>query len=156
VRAEFDPAGTAAQVPLHVTLLFPFVPSDALDDSVLDRLTRFCAARPPFEFALTRVDEFPGVLYAVPEPAEPLRACMRALWAEFPDCPPYGGEFTEPVPHATLGRVPEGADQDAERRRLEDRVRGLLPIPVAVPAASLLEEVEPDRWREVRRFAFAG
>jgi 2'-5' RNA ligase len=155
VRAEFDPAGTAALVPLHVTLLFPFVPRAALDQAVLHRLTVFCAARPPFAFALARVAEFPGVLYAAPEPAEPIRACMRELWAEFPDYPPYGGEFTEPVPHATLGRIPEGVDQQVVRRRLEDRVRGLLPIPVAVPAASLLEEVEPDRWREARRFAFA-
>jgi 2'-5' RNA ligase len=156
VRAEFDPVGTAAGIPLHVTLLFPFAPPDTVDDAVLAGLARFFAARAPFAFTLARVAEFPGVLYAVPEPGEALETCMRDLWAEFPDWPPYGGEFTEPVPHATLGKVPPDGDQAALRRRLDRRVEGLLPIPVSVAEASLLEEVEPDRWRETRRFPLGG
>jgi hypothetical protein len=66
----------------------------------------FFAARPPLAFDLVRVAEFPGVVaYLVPEPDVELRALLRALWAQYPDYPPYGEPGGDPPPHATLGRL---------------------------------------------------
>jgi len=151
VRAEFYPEGVAAGIPLHLTLLFPFVPIEAVDE---EQLAGFFAGYAPLAFSLTRLAEFPGVVYAVPDPDSALLACMRDLWALFPDTPPYEGEFAEVVPHATLAEVPAGDDQERIAAEIRSRLAGQLPIECRVDDASLLEEYEPERWREARRFPF--
>ncbi len=86
---ELYPERADEHIPLSITLLYPWVPVDSVSGADLERLRAFFAARPAFEFELTRVAEFPGaVVYAVPVPEEELRATMRALWAEFPEYPP--------------------------------------------------------------------
>jgi hypothetical protein len=83
---ELYPERVAEHIPLSITLLYPWIPVDDLADADLDGLSSFLAARPTFEFELTRVAEFPGaVVYAVPEPDDELRGLMRALWARYPD-----------------------------------------------------------------------
>jgi hypothetical protein len=73
------------------------------------------------------VTEFPGVVaYAVPEPDEELRATMRALWAMYPECPPYGQQGSDLPPHATLTRYanPDNATFEQAKKRVEP----LLPV----------------------------
>lgn len=142
LRARFDPEGTAKGLPLHITLLFPF----GTGESGLGEL--FARWR-PLRFSLTRVETFPGVAWLAPEPDEELRARILELYARYPQYPPYGGEFSEPVPHATVGKGDVG---EAVRAEAEP----LLPVEFEVGAATLLEEVAPDRWRAGRSFPFAG
>jgi 2'-5' RNA ligase len=148
VREELDPSAAARRIPLHVTLLFPFVPRDEITHDQLDRLRSLFARRAPFAFSLTGIGEFPGVVYARPEPDDELRTLMRALWDEFPKLPPYEGEVDDPAPHATLGRVPEGTPQEEFARLARGRAAGLLPLDCHVDEVTLLEEHRPDRWRE--------
>ena len=152
VRAELDPAAVAAGIPLHVTLLFPFVPRERLDERVLRGLHEFFAARARFTLTLVEVSEFPGVVYAVPEPQAELRECTGSLWQRFPDFPPYGGEFADVVPHATLGTSddPEGQEELVARARA--LAEGMFPLACAIEDVALLEEHAPERWRELRRF----
>jgi 2'-5' RNA ligase len=153
-RAELDPEA-ALRIPLHVTLLFPFVPRDEVTAGIVAELRTFFAAQTSPSFELTRVATFPGVVtYAAPEPAAGLVRLMAALWARYPDLPPYGGGVTEPVPHATLTRLDLGAAPTVER--VLERVEPLLPVACAPRAASLVEEYEPDRWRELEQLAFAA
>jgi 2'-5' RNA ligase len=153
-RAELDPE-TAARIPFHVTLLHPFVPRRRLDAPVSDALRGFFAARPPLAFDLVSVEEFPGVVaYAAPDPTAELLQLMRELWDRFPDTPPYGGAFAEPVPHATLCRLDEGGDASPERARA--RVQPLLPVRCRLDAAALLEEYEPGCWRQLRPLPFGA
>jgi hypothetical protein len=70
---------------------------------------------------------------------------MRALWRRFPCWPPYGGEFAEVIPHATLA---EGLDAERVRPRVERRLAPHLPCRFRLEAATLLEELAPERWRE--------
>ena len=156
VRDEFDPAATEKGIPLHVTLLFPFVPPDELTQLHLERLRTLFASRAPLSFDLVDVEQFPGVVYARPQPDADLLALMGAVWAAFPETPPYGGAFDEPVPHATLGRVPEGSSQEEFVDRLTRRVQAVLPLPCRVRDVSLLEEHEPNRWRERCAFPLTG
>ena len=142
VRARFDPASVDAGVPLHLTLLFPFVERSSISEPDLEAL--FVAHR-PLEFSLTRLAEFPGVVYAVPEPDDRLVALMRSVHARFPEVPPYGGEVDGVIPHATIGR-------NVELREVEAVCASLLPIACRVEDVSLLAEREPDRWVELRRF----
>jgi 2'-5' RNA ligase len=149
VRREFAVETCELGIPFHVTLLYPFAPHDELTDAVLEAARSFFATREPFDLELTRLAQWPLVVYAVPEPDALLREWMQALFALFPQWPPYGGEHADVVPHATLGE-----DVDAPRvfPEIERRVGALLPTRYRIETASLLEEFAPDRWRERERF----
>jgi hypothetical protein len=154
---ELYPERVGENIPLSLTLLYPFVPRDSLDETHLAKLAAFFATRPPLAFELTRIDEFPGGgIYAVPEPDEELRATMRALWAAFPDFPPYGKPGTDPPPHASLGRFAADPDPDTLRTRAEERVGPLLPEGLVVREATLMEMFEPDRWQVRATFPFGA
>jgi 2'-5' RNA ligase len=152
VRAELDPDAVAAGIPLHVTLLFPFVPREAVDGNVVRALEEFFAARGPFTLTLVGIEEFPGVAYAVPKPGAELRESIASLCERFPDCPPYGGEFAEVVPHATLGTWEDSRRQDDQVARARELTRGMFPLSCRIQDVALLEEHGRDRWRELRRF----
>jgi len=152
---ELYPARVLEGIPLSLTLLYPFVPRDSLTDADLETLRSFLAARPPLVFDLVRLDEFPGlVVYAVPEPDDELRATMRALWALYPQYPPYGRPGSDPPPHATLAQL--GDDPAAVREAVARRVDPLLPVRCDVREASLFEEFEPDRCRVRETFPFGA
>jgi 2'-5' RNA ligase len=151
-RARYDLAAYGPnEVELHVTLLFPFVPRTRVDDDVLAALHGFFGARPRPSFALSRVTRFDeGAIYAAPEPAEPLVDLIEALAARFPETPPYEGAHDDVVPHATLAVA--GGDEAAIRNRVEP----LLPVACLSERASLIEEFEPFRWRELEPLPFAA
>jgi 2'-5' RNA ligase len=152
---ETYPERVPEQIPLSLTLLYPFVPRDELTEEHLQTLREFFAPRRPLVFDLTRLDEFPGVVvYAVPEPDEELRATMRALWALFPEYPPYGRPDSDPPPHATLAQIK--GDSGATREAVARRVAALLPAHCVVHEASLMEEYELDRCRVRETFPFGG
>ena len=143
LRARFDPEGTAKGIPLHITLLFPFGPRE-------DGLEEFFARWSPLRFALTRVEVFPDAVWLAPEPDDELRERILELYARYPQYPPYEGEFPDPIPHATLGQPGDVAA--AARAAAEP----LLPVEFEVRAATLMEEVAPERWHAGRSFPFEG
>ena len=152
---ELYPERVVEGIPLTLTLLYPWIPAAELTPAVLDEVRAFFAARPTLDFALTRVEEFPGaVVYAVPEPDEALRTTMRALWSAYPGYPPYGKPDSDPPPHATLGRLVGPSPTTLEAAR--ERVEPLLPVHCHVTQASLMVEVEPDRVRYTEHFPLAA
>ena len=143
---ELYPERIPEHIPLSLTLLYPWIPRDSLTTADVGELQAFFATRRPLQFELTHLAEFPGaVVYAVPEPDDELRATMRALWAKYPDYPPYGEPGGDPPPHATLGRLTGdyAITLEAARARVDD----LLPVHCDVREATLMEEYEPDRCR---------
>jgi hypothetical protein len=58
LRSSYDRADETA-IPAHVTILFPFGDHD-------DGLEELFARFEPFEFALTRVERWPSVLWLAP------------------------------------------------------------------------------------------
>jgi 2'-5' RNA ligase superfamily len=152
---ELYPERIPEQIPFSLTLLYPWIPRGSLTDAAIEELAGFFAARRPLSFDLTRVAEFPGVVaYAVPEPGEELRTTMRALWAAYPDYPPYGERGGDPPPHATLGRLTGEHAITLEQARA--RVERLLPVRCEVSEATLMEELEPDRFGVLRQLPFGG
>lgn len=152
---ELYPERIPEQIPFSLTLLYPWIPASDVTEADLEQLRRFFGERPPPEFELTRVAEFPGVVaYAVPEPDDALRATMRALWALFPQCPPYGRPGFHPPPHATLGRYEGPTPITFEQAK--ERVEPLLPVHCLVTEATLQEEYELDRMRVRDTFPFGG
>jgi 2'-5' RNA ligase len=85
----------------HITVLGPFL--EVVDEESATAVASIAAGIDPFDVRLERVETFPdGIIHLRPEPDEPFRALTQALWDAFPQCPPYGGEFDDVVPHLTL------------------------------------------------------
>ena len=152
---ELDPL-TADRLPFHITVLFPFAAREAVGEPLLDRLRALLAPRPPLELSIARVEVFTGVaVYAAPEPDDELIALVHDVAAAFPDYPPYDGVHEDVVPHATLAKL-TGRDDDARVAEVRERVEPLLPTACSAGAVSLLEEFQPERWRELHRFPLAA
>jgi 2'-5' RNA ligase len=115
-RARHDPSAPLG-MPAHVTVLYPFLATEAITPSVERDLESVLSPFPAFEFKLVGVDRFPGVLYLAPEPAEPFTRLTAALYERWPDHPPYGGTFDEVVPHVTViqGNEPPEAERELEQ-----------------------------------------
>ena len=102
-RALLDRAASWG-VPAHVTVLFPFLPPEEIDQQVLDTLGRAAATVPAFFVALERLGWFgERVVWLAPNPAEPFQRLTAAVTAHFPGVRPYDGAFDEVVPHLTIG-----------------------------------------------------
>lgn len=135
-RRALDPAA-ASGVPAHVTVLYPFVQPDQVDDRVLAALTAAFSTTCAFECSFARTRWFgDDVLWLDPAPAEPFRSLTAAVWQAFPDHPPYGGAHEVVVPHLTIGGTRDSsapAVQAAERA-----VRPRLPVTARIDRAWLV------------------
>jgi 2'-5' RNA ligase len=140
-------------VPAHVTVLYPFVPPDDVDQDVCDAIAAVVEGFAPFDFSLREVRRFPdGVVYLAPEPPEPFVAITRALTARWPEFPPYGGAYDAVIPHLTVAATNGGADLAA----LEAELNGGLPIPARADAVWLMEGQPKDRWAIRAVFPFTA
>jgi 2'-5' RNA ligase len=151
LRASFD-RSAALGIPAHVTLIHPFVPTDALDDHTREELATVCAAVTAFSFQLVAVARFPSTVYLRPEPVHPFHELIDALQSRFPAHPPYSGEFDEVVPHVTVAQSHDGELLD----RIGAEIAGGLPIRARAHEAVLMLEQPDSRWRVADRFAFGG
>jgi len=151
LRLVHDPSAKDG-APAHVTLIFPFRPSEEIDDECLARLRRLFGSFEPFSLTIREIGRFPDTLWLAPESAEPVRRLTEALTREFPECPPYGGAFTDIVSHLTVAYGDEPT-----LAKVEEILAGTLrtPIEAQIEACSLLG-LSPDGWREIGRFALKG
>src|SRR5213075_1009288 len=117
-------------MPPHVTLLVP-APCDAA--AIAEVLSEFEG----FDVTFPRLERFPGTLWLAPEPAEPFRRMTETLVARFPEHQPYGGGFSEIVPHLTVAQ--------AEFDAVAEAVEPLLPFRASARRAILVEQVERPR-----------
>jgi 2'-5' RNA ligase len=138
-------------MPAHVTVLYPFVPSEQLGE-VEERLAEIAAAAPSFELLFARTARFPEVLYLAPEPAEPFVALTAAIAVEWPDYPPYEGVHETVIPHLTVAESEDATLFD----RIATEVEPHLPIETRVREASLFVEDDAGRWHERSRIPFGG
>ncbi|HZC28969.1 MAG TPA: 2'-5' RNA ligase family protein [Gaiellaceae bacterium] len=113
LRERHDPSA-AAGMPAHVTVLYPFAPTRALDGRVEAELESLVSGFPPFEYRLERFGRFPGVLYLQPEPARPFVALTQTIHERWPEYPPYEGAYDEIIPHLTVAAGPEPERAEAE------------------------------------------
>jgi len=94
-------------IPPHVTVLVPWVVEPTADD--VERLRAVTRSVQPFELSFPSAGQFPnGTAWLRPEPFDEVSALLKAVFAAFPECPPYGGEFAEPHPHLTISSSSQG------------------------------------------------
>src|SRR5436309_7743092 len=135
LRLQHD-SSAALGVPAHITILFPFVDGEDVDERALEDL---CSRFRPFDFQLDRVERFDdGVLWLHPEPSLPFVDLTTAVAQRWPDHPPYEGMFDEPIPHLTVSETP--IDVQFE-----------LPISARVHEVALFEQDEETRRWSKRR-----
>ena len=139
-RERYDNASLG--IPAHVTLLFPFVSTEAVDDALLDELRALFATQPSFSFSLPRVARFPDVAWLAPVPDAPFRRLTELIFSSYPDYPPYEGIHDEVIPHLTVG-VGDTTLQDEIDAALTPR----LPIHAEARHVTLLVEDDEGRWR---------
>ena len=127
-------------VPAHVTIVFPFVPVDRLDQADLADLAGIFADEASFEVTLTRFGQFPGrpgdpeTLWLAPEPSDPFRRLTGKVADRWPEAPPYGGIFDDVIPHLTVTETaPAPVIEQSEKA-----VRAALPISAWIRKGSLL------------------
>lgn len=138
-------------IPPHVTLLHPFVPAETADASI-DSLRELFAATPSFDVAFHELRRWPGMAYLAPEPPEPFAELTQAIFARWPDYPPYEGIHETVIPHLTVAYGDESLLAEVEADIVPH-----LPVELRVTEAVLLEELEPDRlWAERARFPFTA
>ncbi|MFW6689535.1 2'-5' RNA ligase family protein [Streptomyces sp. MAR4 CNX-425] len=145
-RARYDTAaahgGTA-----HVTVLYPFLHRDRVDAPVRAALRRLFAAHAAFPATFARCGRFPGVLYLVPEPDDPLRALTKAVVEQWPHHPPYGGVLGDVDPHLTVAN----SGGEAVHAAIEADLARRLPVTARVAAVDLVA-YDGRRWRQWLRF----
>ena len=120
LRARFDP-DAALGAPARITVLVPFLPPERIDEAVLARLRATVASVPAFELQFAHIGRWPEGTWLAPEPAPPLVELTCAVWAAFPECPPYEGRFAEIVPHLTVA-YGSSAEAEACARELAPRL----------------------------------
>ena len=144
-RLRYDNASLG--IPAHVTLLFPFVPAEEIDDPLIGELRELFAAQPAFEFSLPRVARFPDHAWLAPEPAEPFRRMTALIFERYPDYPPYEGIHEEVIPHLTVAEA-DVALQD----ELDAALTPHLPITAKADEVTLLVEDASGHWHARQLF----
>lgn len=140
LRRRHDPM-CGRGVPAHITVLHPFRP--VVDASTATVVARLASTFDAFSATLARVGQFPGsVVFLEPEPIESFKVLTAAMVEAFPDCPPYGGAFTDPHPHLTVG---SGVDEPTAQR-IESALSPSLPIRFRVGHLTLLVEDHDGQW----------
>jgi 2'-5' RNA ligase len=149
-RAKHDWSGQHG-VPAHITLLFPFAPSEKIDERLHADLRALFAEQPAFSFRLSHVARFPEVAWLAPDPAEPFKALIETISSNYPEYPPYEGIHDEVIPHLTVAEG--GAELQDE---VDAALTPALPIEAEARSVSLLLEDESGWWNPGERYPFAG
>jgi 2'-5' RNA ligase len=130
-------------LPPHITLLYPFLPTDQLTPERMSAIRKICQETTAFEFCLDEVRWFDSrVVYLAPDTPGPFVDLVQRVMREFPECIPYDGAHREIIPHLTLAE-----DQEVHlARRCAVRASRQLPILLRAQEVWLMSELD-DRWR---------
>jgi 2'-5' RNA ligase len=148
-RERLD-ASAPLGVPAHITVLFPFMPPQAIDAGALARLDELFADAGRFEFELDRTSWFGAdVLWLAPRDSRPFRALTECVFRAFPAFLPFEGQFEEVVPHLTIGHGHPVQDL----RAAEDSVQAHLPVRASAAAITLIAQRSAGgHWTSVATF----
>ena len=137
-REQYDPSA-AVGVPAHVTILYPFKPPDELTADVIATLQDLVSRLPSFNVSFQEFQGFPDILYLAPIPAEPFQRLTEIIASKYPETPPYGGAFTEIVPHLTIAQVSDRQKLDGIANEFREMSRAKLPIHARVNTVALMD-----------------
>ena len=105
------------------------------------------AAIEPFSFTLDHVGRFPNVVYLAPVPSAPFVQLIERTAHEFPDSPPYGGQFDTITPHLTVAQSSDSDLLASVEREFSDVASHCLPIHTFADRVWLLDNCE-GQWQQ--------
>ncbi|MFJ8045172.1 2'-5' RNA ligase family protein [Kitasatospora sp. NPDC096147] len=149
-RARLDPSARAG-VPAHVTVLFPFLDESRMDAPVHYALADLLGDHQAFDLRFERCGRLGDVLHLVPEPDTQVRQLTEAIAALWPEAPPYGGRFTEVVPHLTIAQ----GQEDAVLEEIEADLADKLPFTSHVRSVDLVVH-DGTKWQQRASFVLGG
>jgi 2'-5' RNA ligase len=149
-REKYDPAAGRG-IPAHVTVLYPYLPAGRIDEALLAELRGLFAGYEPFELGFAGFGRFPDLLWLAPEPDGPVRALTAAVAARWPEAPPYGGVFDDPMPHLTVAIKQPQEVFDA----MEQEFAAGLPLRTRVAGVHLVVS-DGTRWQHRETFPLGG
>ena len=91
------------------------------------------------------------MLYLSPEPVETFRQLTEVVTKRFPETPPYGGQFTDVVPHLTVAQVSDPQKLEQVAADFEREAKGRLPVQARVKEIALMDN-ESGLWKVRVRF----
>ena len=145
-------ATVARGLPAHVTVLFPFASATDVDARLRAEVEEHFRTITAFTAELTRVDHFDAHVWLAPEPHDRFSALLTETHARFPQFPPYGDAFTEPVPHLTIAEAGAGESVDDLVEQAEHELGVGLPFGFTVDRVALFEELADGTWRQADSF----
>ena len=147
LRLQYDRAARLG-VPAHITLLYPFLTPQAAGDATAV-LTKLCDSLAAFPFSFIEVRRFPATAYLYPDTSERFAQITQAIVKMWPDCKPYGGAFSDLVPHLTV------ADQVdvATLHKVEESLRNHLPLQCVAREIWLMVSDAAGFWTRKASFA---
>ncbi|WP_236655345.1 2'-5' RNA ligase family protein [Streptacidiphilus carbonis] len=146
-RRLYDPRERDG-VPAHVTVLYPFLEPDRIDEATIAALRALFASHDAFDLAFRRCARLSGMVCLAPEPDLPLRALTAAVAARWPEAPPYRGRFEDPVPHLTVAL----GQEETVNQKVEADLAARLPLLTRVDSVRLVVR-ESGVWRGWTSFA---
>jgi hypothetical protein len=154
-RDQHDPSA-AVGMPAHITLLYPFKPPSEIDNVTLEDL-RCCFKRfAPIRFSVRSIRRFPvEVLYLAPDPDDPFRQLTLVLWNMYPETPPYGGKWSDIVPHLSVASLKDEQKLDRVASDLVRASQGILPIEATASEVTLVNN-QRGRWQVHTKFSLGG
>ena len=136
-----------------MTVHFPWVPRPAVDAATLAGVRTLAASVAPFPVSFAELRWFgEAVAYLAPEPERPFRELAERSAAQWPDHPLYNGEFTDAVPHLTLGDLSRGGD-GAALREAAGAIEVGLPLRSRAEALTWLTLGAGGHWAATARIA---
>ena len=153
LREQYDPVCLRG-IPAHITVLYPFYAPHLITPDIIHTLEDIIAAVEPFAFDLAAIKTFPNAVYLDPSPREPFIRLTEAVYAAFPDRPPYSGRFPDINPHLSIAQVSENQDFVEIQADIEESVAGLLPIGARAVKAVLSAQDEGGHWTVKRSMYF--
>jgi 2'-5' RNA ligase len=153
-RRRLDPT-TAAGVPAHVTVLYPFVPPAQVTAATVTALQEAVAPAAPFSCTFGRTGWFgEDLLWLAPSTSAEFDELTERVHRAFPEQVPYGGEH-EPHPHLTVGYGRHASV--TALRAAEAAVRARLPVVARVDRLHLMAGARAaNSWRVVAELPLRG
>ena len=153
-RRRLDPT-TAAGVPAHVTVLYPFVTPASVTTATVAALREAVAPVVPFACTFAETGWFgEDLLWLAPSASVSFADLTTRVCRAFPEQVPYGGEH-EPHPHLTIG-YRRHASLEA-LRAAEVEVRARLPVVGRVDRLQLMAGSRAaGSWRVVAELPLRG
>jgi 2'-5' RNA ligase len=138
-------------LPAHLTVLYPFVPADELDASVMQACAQIVRGIAPITVRFTRCQVRPELIYLPPEPADQVQRLLEEVWARWPALLPYGGKYADASAHVSIALGAQAEDQDA----IVGLVEPLLPVTTQLSELHVAA-LDEDGWGIRSRLPFGG